>query len=562
MDLLTFKLKIMKSSKRYFNQIFTFLILASLFVSCAKDKGNYSYEEVEAIKIEVDMAAVDPDKVITSDSIAVNSNDSLFIKLKVENENNRKLDYKWYITQYTQSDGNPPEYQISTEKDLRTKISLKPNIFRLIAKATDTESGVSYYKFFTLNVSVAEWASEGWIVLQDVGDGSDISVITTRDGSSRGNIFHNIYSSVNNHKLPIGTSKINVINYNATLRAQRITAFAPGTGLELRSIDFADSSRSDSWFVGGIGAANFQANGTANGTTAGHEYIIVNDRISYRQVGSAAHLASPPRFYPPFEGVVIAPFVINAAASDQTITLFDKVNKSFVLFNTVSSALTIPPNYVQPPSNLNPITGQGFDMKNMIGDLIHAENAQASNLSTSIYWNCFFRNADDNNKTYLVQFLRGLSYRNEFTTGRFQLDEANCPGINTATIFANPTHLPLPGGAFYYVNGNNIYTTKVTTLNSSKATKDLTFAPGTIVKTMKVFNSGYSQPNITASGIKEGRVLVVATDESAIGEGHKVYFFELDRNTGAIIGTKDSPMQVYTGFDKITDIVFKKALGR
>jgi hypothetical protein len=69
---------------------------------------------------------------------------------------------------------------------------------------------------------------------------------------------------------------------------------------------------------------------------------------------------------------------------------------------------------------------------------------------------------------------------------------------------------------------------------------------------MKVFKSGYAAVPST-----ESKVLVVATDETASGAGHKVYFFNLTA-TGEIINT---PANVYTGFDKIVDIAFKKGLG-
>jgi len=48
----------------------------------------------------------------------------------------------------------------------------------------------------------------------------------------------------------------------------------------------------------------------------------------------------------------------------------------------------------------------------------------------------------------------------------------------------------------------------------------------------------------------------VATDETSSGGGHKVYFFNLSAT-----GTITSPAaNIYTGFDKITDIVFKKGV--
>ena len=69
---------------------------------------------------------------------------------------------------------------------------------------------------------------------------------------------------------------------------------------------------------------------------------------------------------------------------------------------------------------------------------------------------------------------------------------------------------------------------------------------------MKVFKSGYS-----AAPATDSKVLVVATDETASGGGHKVHFLNLSA-TGTINST---PAAVYSGFDKIVDIAFKKGLG-
>jgi hypothetical protein len=56
-------------------------------------------------------------------------------------------------------------------------------------------------------------------------------------------------------------------------------------------------------------------------------------------------------------------------------------------------------------------------------------------------------------------------------------------------------------------------------------------------------------------------VLVVATDETATGNGNNVYFFNIS-TTGDIIGSPASPADLYTGFSTINDIAFKKALGK
>ena len=116
-------------------------------------------------------------------------------------------------------------------------------------------------------------------------------------------------------------------------------------------------------------------------------------------------------------------------------------------------------------------------------------------------------------------------------------------------------------GVFYYVHGtnaNSIYVCNPGYTGTMPATTTshlgYSFPAGTVIKAMKVFKSGYSAGTAPST---EGRVLVVATDETANGNGNNVYFFNLT-NTGEINNT---PAQVYTGFDKIVDIAFKKGLG-
>jgi hypothetical protein len=554
----------MKRMKKILGVFLGLAIAAAMMIGCSKDQGNYDYNEVNALKISTDMTNADPGVFITPDSILLRQNDSLKVTLKIDASLGPvdNLSYQWLVTQYLPTSANPTKYLVGSAAGLKTKITLAPNLYRLVAKVTNNATGISYYKSFVVNVSGAEWGGEGWLVLQEQADGADISVITTRDGGVKGKIFNNVYSTINSHKLPTGTFKVNVINYTPALNAQKVSFFYPNGGLQVRGIDFADSTRAENWFApGSLPSTNFQVNGSGGGSGAGWEYVIVNNQIAYRQFASAAHLINPPLFFPPYAGLTIAPFVITAGSSDQVYTLYDKVNRGFVVFNASTSAIVNTPAYVGGAANLNPTTGSGFDLKNMTDNMIYAENAQPMSTSSGIYWNCFFRN-DAGNNTYLVQFPRGLVYANNFTTGRFQLKETTCPGINTATMFANATFLAPPKGVFYYVNANKIYTCTVNTLAASTALVGLTFPAGTVVKAMKAFNSGYTAANITALNVPEGKVLVVATDETASGGGNKVYFFNLNAQTGAIIGTPSSPADVYTGFDKINDITFKKALGR
>src|SRR6478735_10054659 len=222
--------------KKVFRYIMIPALIAFVFYSCSKDLGNYDYTDANVITITTDMANVDPAVVKQNDSLKINI---LISQTKPSND----LAYEWMIIQSSSTIGNPAQYVVGNAAQLRTKIILSPNLYKLVVKVTDKTTGVSFYKFYSLNVDTSPWGGEGWVVLQDqAAQGSDISVITTRDGVVRGNIYPNVYSLANGHKLPTGTYRMNVMNYSNSLRIQKVSFFYPNGGTQVRSTDYLDSS--------------------------------------------------------------------------------------------------------------------------------------------------------------------------------------------------------------------------------------------------------------------------------------------------------------------------------
>jgi hypothetical protein len=256
---------------------------------------------------------------------------------------------------------------------------------------------------------------------------------------------------------------------------------------------------------------------------------------------------------------------LNASVGDYTYTLYDQANKCFFGYNvqvntlmsqsgTTTGTITDVANahfkaYAGTAAALNPTTGSGFDLNNIGRNLVYTENSAPMSAPT---YSCVFRNnTNDSTWLYQIPIATASLYPNNFTTGRYLLTSAKVPGINTASMFAFPTFLNLPG-KFYYVTGSNINTCTIATLATSTSAVGYSFPAGTIIKAMKVFKSGYTTPPATDS-----HVLVVATDETASGQGNNVYFLNITA-TGDISST---PIKVYKGFDKIIDVAFKKGLG-
>jgi hypothetical protein len=560
----------MKHKKIFMKRLLQYMLVCGALLvgvaACKRDLGNYDYNTANTISITTDMATADPLVVITNDSIVVRQNDSLKVNVILsQTQESADLSFAWLITQNNVSVGNPSQYIVGNAQQLKAKIVIPAGLYKLVVKVTDNKTGVSFYKFYSLNVDTAPWGNEGWIVLQDqpADGGCDVSVIASRDGVNRGTVYSNVYSLVNGHKLPAGTFKVNVMNYNATtLRSQKISFFYPNGGVQARSTDFADSSLHTDWFLTPPSSYNLQLNGMISGGQ--YEYQICNNQFYYRRVNPITIVAPPILFSAPVLGTwSMAPYVIHYASGEAYYTMYDQANKCFVTYNVETNTL-IPTGradianehyvpYAAATTNLDPITGAGFDLNKIGKNLVYAENAQLQSVTNAVY-DCFFRN-NAGDSTWLIQFPSAIAYANNFTSGRFYVNPTKVPGINTATLFACPVTLAMPG-KFYYVTGNQVNLCSVLTGgNTTNVPGGYTFPAGTVIKAMKVFKAGYLT---TAPAPTDGGVMAVATDETASGGGHKVYFLNIDKLTGTINST---PAQVYTGFDKIIDIVFKKGLG-
>ena len=144
------------------------ILLICVFCACKKDLGNYDYKDANVITITTDTANVDRTVVVTNDSIIVKQNDSLKVDILLSQTiPSSDLSFEWVITQSASFISNPAQHVVGNQKQLRTKINLPPNLYKLVVKVTDRTTGVSFYKFYSLNIDTSPWGGEGWVVLQD-----------------------------------------------------------------------------------------------------------------------------------------------------------------------------------------------------------------------------------------------------------------------------------------------------------------------------------------------------------------------------------------------------------
>jgi hypothetical protein len=132
--------------------------------SCYKDKGNYDYKPIN----EVSVTAVD-----TLNGYVAYFGDTLAIDpvIKGSLAANGSYTYEWSIQEV-----NMVTTVISTDKDLRYRVSMPPGSYSLRLKVTDAATGVLYHLRTTLQVSTEVY--EGYMVLNDVNGHSRLDMLS------------------------------------------------------------------------------------------------------------------------------------------------------------------------------------------------------------------------------------------------------------------------------------------------------------------------------------------------------------------------------------------------
>ena len=131
----------------------------SLFFSCYEDKGNYSYGELETIKISN----------VESEYTKIYLDERLQIDPQVETSDpHADLKYKWTFLGDT--------IALSSQLALDTFMSWKPASYNLVLQVTNSNTGYTVYK--QTKVTVNTEFSIGWYVLKDDGSVADLDLYT------------------------------------------------------------------------------------------------------------------------------------------------------------------------------------------------------------------------------------------------------------------------------------------------------------------------------------------------------------------------------------------------
>ncbi|NML21752.1 hypothetical protein HHL16_12750 [Pseudoflavitalea sp. G-6-1-2] len=204
------------------------LLLLAMMQGCLKDKGNYTYHDINKVALAGSLP----------DTFRVNVQDSLRIDIQLSQTipNNEGLEIDWVFYKESLS---TYRRQLGHSTSLRALITDAPSTYSLDLFVKDKKTNVSMYKRFVVEVTTP--FNQGWLVLEESGGHNDVSMILPNNTVSR-----NIYSKANNNQfLTPGQGRIAVYSRRAD---QLIYVFTPHSGKMLSVANFTTTLPFSKWF--------------------------------------------------------------------------------------------------------------------------------------------------------------------------------------------------------------------------------------------------------------------------------------------------------------------------
>ena len=461
--------------------------------SCYKDKGNYTYNDINEITISSASATYN---VLVPDSLKID------VTLQQTQPHPDGLSFQWVL--YPATAAPLTRRTIGTTQNLRAAITEDPGSYVLDFFVKDKKTGVEFQKKFSVNVLTA--LSEGWVIVEEKNNACDLHMITPTDV-----IFRDVYSAGNGgQKLPLGTFRIPEIKTNRNIQSVYIISPA-----DMVYVNFANFLK-----VTGFNDFFFEAPNPVKP----QEYFLNGDLEAMLNNGKpyCRNLNNPGTIklnLPPIGNYYMAPF-----------ELFN-ISTNYMWYDTIGQRF-----YRQDPFNFNLLTfvsdpSDPFDMNNIGKRLLYTE---VNSIGATTQFFAFFKNNNDDSL---------FAYNFKSTGPRAPVaayNGLNAPGMATAKYFVMSRSLPY----LYYASGNNIYKLDIL---AKTATSIYTFPAGTEIRAMKMYRNLKS-----STDVNNNKRIAVATLEG--GAQGKLYFFQISP-TGSFESNTYSKM--YDGFGKINEITYK-----
>jgi hypothetical protein len=402
---------------------YKWLLILLIMYSCVRDKSNDSVTPIDVLTLKDTTA---PASVLQFDTLDIKP-----IIEQTKGTSEADLSYKWSIHQ-NDAANDYPVIVLDSTRNLHQSISVKPGIYRLIYTVTVKSSGVSYFKFFALNV--INRFSEGWLVLEDKAGKGDMSIILQTDTT-----FHHIFSDLNKDVDLSNPVQVAVSN---SYGDKRIYIFTKNNGYELEYTEMIKVSDYTSWFweVPAVFTPQLYMR-TSNSSSFIINHGLFNARVEGGFPGDVKYMNTLPFPNDKGDDYNLAPFAVagpqpyTGGKSPYTAILFDSKSKGFVYLSGASLIASLAPFGAPTGTSL-------FDMRDIGMDMVYMDEGYATFIDNAIFKNAagayylYQFNANSSDPPILLKEITG-----------------DAPELAGSTFIASAKLLQ----QIYFVNNNNVY---------------------------------------------------------------------------------------------------------
>ena len=491
------------------------LLFFTTIISCKKDLGNYTYNEIN----KVDISGIDPVY-----NVLLGEKFNIKPVLNFSSDPSKDEDNYTYDWVALKTDGTLPlevRKNLATTKNLEIPITIPSGPYNVFYRVTDKKTGVMYQTSFKLNVQTSIY--EGWLVLSDVDNNARLDMVSNVNG-----VFVNytdVLGQVGSELKLLGKPlDVTCYSYMPNFYGIYVSTDKSTDKIEPETFKWINTYNLKYEVIGNT-PSNFHADGFAQ-VTAGNNYMYAANNVYYYYSTFQMRYSTPINLV---KGELLAfkasPFIASGlgAGSNATAILFDTEKKRFLRHVNNEGTSTLMPS------------GTSFDYNNVGKDLVYME-------ATTYNGSDAFAVLKD--PSTLKSYLARISLKNAFIQNYFA--EITGTDIDKAEQFAVSPEF----GYLFYSVGGKIYEYDMV-LKTSKLMLDKGTQKISLLKFHKFERSGATRP-YNQTRIKN---LMVASYNPALASDKNgtLEFYTVPPVNGNIVLAES-----FTGFGKIVSVSYRE----
>lgn len=525
--------------------VLCWIVLMWMMTGCFDDKGNYTYQAINEIKIEG--LPEESSYRANIDTIRVNPVVTSALEGIIEGDNpDYSFSYRYVVENGTIGDVNTwTVLDSSFTKDLNLFANLLPRKYKCRFTVTDNRTGVETSAIFRLNVGTV--IQKGWLVLCNEGEEQRLRLDMVGVLSETDEVV--AYDLLRSRGLPDARQAVSLGFQPTDLLGgeDNIWVFSKEGGYKLHPETLETGEEYNVRYEFG----NMQVNGCPQRFAYTKSYRLVVDAVGdgyYQDASSDGSVygftfnTMVPESEPQFK---LAPYILTDPYTETyyrgySAVVYDITNKRFLEWSEKNESRCL--------EITNPSSGRKFDYTTG-KDLVYMEITSYNN-------NTIYAILKDAQGKYSLNSFHMLTNWGMNTQFRQQDSLAlDIPGIEKARCFAFSSNYPY----MFYAIGNVVYELNLDTKNSKAVlTLENDKEEITLLK-FNLFKMDYENksPKPDAFMKQQYQLIVgsVDTGNTSLNNGI-LRFCEVPALSQPLVVKK----QPYTGFGKIVDVVYRERL--